>query len=116
MRNRWLPRFPLDDGDARPRIEACFERSDIHKAADDIACLGRMLTVIQRRLLHSTGCHLSQTGELSYIPLPADETGHTGDLGWFVEQVKMEQNHLEAADLDALQGAQGGSAGARPKS
>ncbi|MDW9782618.1 hypothetical protein [Sinorhizobium meliloti] len=39
-----------DDGDARPRILACFERSDACRAANDIACVGWILTAIQERV------------------------------------------------------------------
>lgn len=39
-----------DNGDARPRIVACFQRSDAYRAADDIACVGWILTAIQERV------------------------------------------------------------------
>jgi len=39
-----------DDGDARPRILACFERSDACRAANDMACVGWILTAIQERV------------------------------------------------------------------
>lgn len=39
-----------DNGDARPRIVACFERSDTYKAADDVACAGWLLTGMQERV------------------------------------------------------------------
>ncbi|MBS7708149.1 hypothetical protein [Chelatococcus asaccharovorans] len=42
--------MPLDNGDARPRIVACFKRSDTYRAADDIACVGWTLTAIQERV------------------------------------------------------------------
>lgn len=42
--------IPKDDGDARPRIVACFERSDVYRAADDIACVGWILTALQERV------------------------------------------------------------------
>ncbi|WP_018240820.1 hypothetical protein [Ensifer sp. BR816] len=42
--------IPLDGGDARPRIVACFKRSDTYRAADDIACVGWILTAIQERV------------------------------------------------------------------
>ncbi len=42
--------IPLDDGDARPRIETCFKRSDAYRAADDVACVGWILTAIQERV------------------------------------------------------------------
>lgn len=41
---------PKDNGDAWPRIVACFERSDAYKAADDIACVGWLLTGMQERV------------------------------------------------------------------
>lgn len=42
--------IPKDNGDARPRIVACFERSDAYKAADDVACAGWLLTAMQERV------------------------------------------------------------------
>ncbi|MDP9838605.1 serine/threonine-protein kinase HipA [Neorhizobium huautlense] len=54
-------------------------------------------------------------GALSYIPEIAEESRAEGDLDWFVDQVALVQDQMDAADLDTLQGAQGGSAGARPK-
>lgn len=39
-----------DNGDARPRIVACFERSDTYRAVEDIACVGWILTAIQERV------------------------------------------------------------------
>lgn len=42
--------IPKDNGDARPRIVACFKRSDTYRAADDIACVGWILTAIQERV------------------------------------------------------------------
>ncbi|MCW0001815.1 hypothetical protein OE766_26730 [Pararhizobium sp. YC-54] len=39
-----------DDGDARPRIVACFERSDSYRAKNDIACVGWILMAIQERV------------------------------------------------------------------
>lgn len=54
-------------------------------------------------------------GALAYIPeLPSERHG-VNDLDWFVEQVELVQDELDTADIDALQEAQGGSAGARPK-
>ncbi|WP_455273801.1 hypothetical protein [Rhizobium herbae] len=32
--------IPLDNGDAHPRIDACFKRVDRYKAAGDVACAG----------------------------------------------------------------------------
>lgn len=57
----------------------------------------------------------SGMGALSYIPDIAGDVRGQGDLDWFVEQVKLVHTQVDAADLDRLQGAQGGSAGARPK-
>jgi len=42
--------IPKDNGDARPRIEACFARSDAYRAVDNIACVGWILTALQERL------------------------------------------------------------------
>lgn len=42
--------IPLDNGDARPRITACFEHYETYRAADDIAAAGWMLTAIETRL------------------------------------------------------------------
>ncbi|AUX79309.1 hypothetical protein [Sinorhizobium fredii] len=42
--------IPLDHGDAQPRIVACFAHSDTYRAADDIACVGWILTAIQERV------------------------------------------------------------------
>ena len=42
--------IPRNNGDARPRIVACFERSDAYRAADDVACVGWILTAIQERV------------------------------------------------------------------
>lgn len=54
-------------------------------------------------------------GALAYIPdLPSERHG-VNDLDWFVEQVELVQDEMDTADIDALQEAQGGSAGARPK-
>ncbi|EJC82915.1 capsule biosynthesis enzymes related protein [Rhizobium leguminosarum bv. trifolii WSM2297] len=57
-------------------------------------------------------------GALAYIPeLTDDENKSADDIDWdwFVEQVDLVQAEIEIADIDTLQGAQGGSAGARPK-
>ena len=57
-------------------------------------------------------------GALAYIPeLPHDDKvlADDVDLDWFVEQVGLVQSEMDTADIDTLQGAQGGSAGARPK-
>ncbi|MUZ74900.1 hypothetical protein GOZ90_19615 [Agrobacterium vitis] len=45
-----VDRIPLDNGSARPRIIACFERFDTYQAANDIACVGWMLMSIQQRV------------------------------------------------------------------
>lgn len=42
--------IPKDNGDAYPRIVACFKRSDACQAAEDIACTGWMLAAIQQRV------------------------------------------------------------------
>lgn len=39
-----------DEGSARPRILACFERFNAYKEADDVAAAGWMLTAIQERV------------------------------------------------------------------
>ncbi|MBZ5845073.1 hypothetical protein LAV88_29330 [Rhizobium sp. VS19-DR104.1] len=39
-----------DNGDAWPRIVACFERSDAYQAAGDPACAGWLLTGMQERV------------------------------------------------------------------
>lgn len=57
----------------------------------------------------------SGMGALTYIPEFSHDIETAGDLDWFVDQVAMVQAEVDAADIDALQGAQGGSAGARPK-
>lgn len=54
-------------------------------------------------------------GALTYHPELAEEERGRDDLDWFVDQVDLVQQNMDTADLDALQGAQGGSAGARPK-
>jgi serine/threonine-protein kinase HipA len=87
---------------------------------------GRLL--LDRRLRKAGIDHLALTpldrlsavgqtgmGALAYIPELEDEGRAAGDLDWFVEQVAMVQADLDTADLGALQGAEGGSAGARPK-
>lgn len=61
---------------------------------------------------------LSGMGALTYRPELIDGEAvspPTGDLDWFVEQVDLVQQAMDAADIETLQGAQGGSAGARPK-
>lgn len=35
---------------ARPRIATCYHRSDEYRAADDVACVGWVLTAIQERV------------------------------------------------------------------
>lgn len=57
-------------------------------------------------------------GALVYIPeFPDSErkTAYPSNLDWFVEQVDLVQREMDIADIDTLQAAQGGSAGARPK-
>ncbi|MGP4691966.1 type II toxin-antitoxin system HipA family toxin [Agrobacterium cavarae] len=59
----------------------------------------------------------SGMGALSYVPeLPYDQKQQPeNDLDWFADQVELVQTQMDIADIDRLQGAQGGSAGARPK-
>lgn len=57
----------------------------------------------------------SGMGALGYVPEFREEGKVDGDLDWFVEQVELVQEEIDTADIDALQSAQGGSAGARPK-
>lgn len=56
-------------------------------------------------------------GALTYAPdLPDDQKQPTDAvLDWFADQVELVQTEMDIADIDSLQGAQGGSAGARPK-
>lgn len=56
-------------------------------------------------------------GALTYVPdLPNVQKQPTdADLDWFADQVELVQTEMDVADIDSLQGAQGGSAGARPK-
>ncbi|MFK0209191.1 type II toxin-antitoxin system HipA family toxin [Agrobacterium sp. NPDC090283] len=56
-------------------------------------------------------------GALSYVPeLPDDQKQQSiTDLDWFADQVELVQTEMDVADIDSLQGAQGGSAGVRPK-
>ncbi|WFS69563.1 hypothetical protein CFBP4996_26180 (plasmid) [Agrobacterium leguminum] len=42
--------IPKDNGNARPRIVACFERSTIYRTAEDIACAGWLLVAMQERV------------------------------------------------------------------
>jgi hypothetical protein len=42
--------IPKDKGDARPRIVTCFSRADEYRAAQDIACVGWLLTAMQERI------------------------------------------------------------------
>lgn len=57
----------------------------------------------------------SGMGALTYIPELGEDKRSAGDLDWFVDQVALVQGEVDTADLDTLQSAQGGSAGARPK-
>ena len=60
----------------------------------------------------------SGMGALSYVPeIPDDQVQPPAqpDMDWFIEQVDLVHARMDVADLDTLQGAQGGSAGARPK-
>lgn len=40
----------LEDGSARPRIVACFERVNAYKTAGDVAAAGWMLTALEARI------------------------------------------------------------------
>jgi hypothetical protein len=42
--------IPKENGSARPRILACFQRSDAYRATDDVACIGWTLAAIQERV------------------------------------------------------------------
>ncbi len=42
--------IPKDNGDARPRITACFARSGAYRAVNDSACVGWVLSAIQERV------------------------------------------------------------------
>ena len=57
----------------------------------------------------------SGMGALTFIPEFSQEKHGQRDLDWFVEQVSQVQSEMGVAEIDALQEAQGGSAGARPK-
>lgn len=54
-------------------------------------------------------------GALAYVPDIPNEKHGVNDLDWFVEQVALVHEEVDTADIDALQEAQGGSAGVRPK-
>lgn len=73
----------------------------------------RKLTPLDR--LSVVGLH--GMGALTYTPVIDDrhQYDENHDLDWFVDQVEQVQAQLETAEIDALQAAQGGSAGARPK-
>uniref|UniRef100_A0A7C1PB42 Uncharacterized protein n=1 Tax=Agrobacterium albertimagni TaxID=147266 RepID=A0A7C1PB42_9HYPH len=45
-----VSQLPIAEEGARPRIIACFHRSNEYRAADDIACVGWILTAIQERV------------------------------------------------------------------
>jgi hypothetical protein len=42
--------IPLDNGDARPKIIACFLQSDLHQDANDIAFVGWILLAMEIRV------------------------------------------------------------------
>jgi hypothetical protein len=42
--------IPKDNGDVRPRIVACFKRSDAYRTANDISCVGWILAAVQERV------------------------------------------------------------------
>ena len=74
----------------------------------------RLLTPLDR--LSAVG--KTGMGALAYVPELADDDRRLAediDLDWFVDQVDLVQADMDIADIDTLQGAQGGSAGARPK-
>ncbi|PZM15517.1 type II toxin-antitoxin system HipA family toxin [Rhizobium tubonense] len=56
-------------------------------------------------------------GALTYVPDLLDDQKQptNADLDWFADQVELVQSEMDVADIDSLQGAQGGSAGSRPK-
>ncbi|MET2832781.1 type II toxin-antitoxin system HipA family toxin [Mesorhizobium shangrilense] len=92
----------LPDGWGRLLLDRRFQKAGIDY---------RTLTALDR--LSAVGT--SGMGALAFIPeLPDDKRGRD-DLDWFVEQVELVQQEMDTAEIDALQGAQGGSAGARPK-
>lgn len=45
-----IANIPKENGDARPRILACFARSDAYRAVEDDACVGWVLSAIQERV------------------------------------------------------------------
>ncbi|MGI2036216.1 hypothetical protein ACRQ1B_27975 [Rhizobium panacihumi] len=45
-----VAKIPKDNGDARPRIVACFARSDAYRLSMDVACVGWTLTAIEERI------------------------------------------------------------------
>lgn len=45
-----VAQIPKTDEGARPRIVACFQRSDEYRAVEDIACVGWILTAIEERV------------------------------------------------------------------
>lgn len=42
--------IPKEEGSARARVLACFERSDAYRLVEDVACVGWILTAIQERV------------------------------------------------------------------
>lgn len=42
--------IPKDNGNPRPRIIACFARSDAYRAVEDDACVGWVLSALQERV------------------------------------------------------------------
>jgi len=74
----------------------------------------RLLTPLDR--LSAVG--QTGMGALVYVPELSDDSSkflQPGNLDWFVEHVDFVQREMDVADIDTLQAAQGGSAGARPK-
>ena len=94
----------LPDGWGRILLDRRFQRAGIDYT---------QLTPIDR--LSAVG--RTGMGALTYVPdLPDDRKQPTdADLDWFADQVELVQTEMDVADIDSLQGAQGGSAGARPK-
>ena len=52
--------IPKDNGDARPRIVACFGKADLYRAVDDVASVGWILMAIQERVNEQTLRHWRQ--------------------------------------------------------
>ncbi len=92
----------LPDGWGRLLVDRQLQRAGIRPAG--ITPLDRLSAV------GSAGM-----GALTYVPEVDATRRGPDDLDWFVDQVAAVQAERPAAELDELQGAQGGAAGARPK-